>query len=282
MNVGEETLFDRITLDYPVRCRPRHGWGRPDHAGIARILSKGRDRYRSLLADFSTHIERLSAITVEYGPDDMEPRWINPYLPGMDAVALYGMLARLRPARYLEVGSGNSTRFARRAIRDLGLHTKVTSIDPHPRAEVDDLCDEVIRQPLEEVDLRLVDRLEAGDVFFFDGSHRVLMNSDVVVVFLEVLPRLRSGVHVHIHDIFLPSDYSPAWIDRFYSEQYMLAAQLLGGVSIYDVEFPAWFVSNDPELAFMLQPLWDRSHMWRVERHGCSFWLEIKSPPARG
>jgi hypothetical protein len=278
MNVREEVSFDTIRLDYPVRSRPRYGWGRSNHTGLTRILAAGHDRYRSVLADFTLHIDKLARIRVEGGPDDGQPRWINHYLPGLDAVALYGMLARLRPRRYMEVGSGNSTRVARRAIRDLNLPTRVISIDPHPRAEIDRLCDEVIRRPFEEVPVDIVDQLEPGDIFFLDGSHRVFMNSDVVVAFLEVLPRLRPGIHVHVHDIWLPSDYPPEWTDRFYSEQYMLAAQLLAGASSYEVEFPCWYVANDPELAFMLLPLWEPEHMWRVERHGCSFRLEIKQP----
>ncbi len=32
-----------------------------------------------------------------------------------------------------------------------------------------------------------------------------------------------------VHDIFLPDDYPPEWADRYYSEQYLLAAWLLGG-----------------------------------------------------
>ena len=164
-------------------------------------------------------------------------------------------------------------RFVRRALEDHGLSTHVVSIDPHPRAEVDALCDEVIRQPLEDVDPEVVDRQEPGDVFFLDGSHRVFMNSDVVAAFLDFLPRLKAGVHVHVHDIWIPSDYPREWSSRFYSEQYILAAQLLAGTTAYEVEFPAWFVTNDQELSLILQPLWDIPHMRRVERHGCSFWL---------
>ena len=42
---------------------------------------------------------------------------VNAFLPGLDALALYGMIADRRPARYLEIGSGNSTKFAARAKR---------------------------------------------------------------------------------------------------------------------------------------------------------------------
>lgn len=270
---AEEDGVRRILLDYPVRSRPRYGWGRPDHPGLSRLMWEGRERYRELMLDFARHIDRLQRIPVEALSDSPEPRWLNHYYPGLDSVALYGLLVRLRPRLYMEVGSGNSTKFVRRALQDHGLATQVVSIDPHPRAEVDALCDEVIRQPLEDVDPEVVDRLEPGDVFFLDGSHRVFMNSDVVAAFLDFLPRLKAGVHVHVHDIWIPSDYPREWSSRFYSEQYILAAQLLAGTTAYEVEFPAWFVTNDQELSLILQPLWDIPHMRRVERHGCSFWL---------
>jgi hypothetical protein len=273
---GGSDSVQRILLDYPVRSRPRYGWGLPDHPGLSRILWEGRERYRSLLLDFATNIDALQKLPVEGSPDDTEPSWINNYYPGLDSVALYGLLTRLRPRLYMEVGSGNSTKFVRRALRDQGLPTRLVSIDPHPRAEVDALCDEVIRQPLEDVDPSVVDRLDFGDVLFVDGSHRVFMNSDVVAAFLDLMPRLKPGVHVHIHDIWIPSDYPPDWAPRFYSEQYLLAAQLLAGGTAYEVEFPGWFVCNDPELSLILMPLWELPHMRRVERHGCSFWIETK------
>ena len=40
--------------------------------------------------------------------------------------------------------------------------------------------------------------------FFTTGSHRVFQNSDVTAFFLDVLPRLKPGILVHIHDIFCP------------------------------------------------------------------------------
>ena len=79
------------------------------------------------------------------------------------------------------------------------------------------------------------------------------MNSDVTIVWLDILPRLRRGVTIHIHDIFLPDDYPLDWSARFYSEQYLLAASLLAGAE-FGLLFPSHFVQNDsrlyPELEF--------------------------------
>ncbi|HEX9547026.1 MAG TPA: class I SAM-dependent methyltransferase [Acidimicrobiales bacterium] len=191
----------------------------------------------------------------------------------MDAVVHYTFLCQRRPSTYLEVGSGYSTMFARRAITDHDRPTRVVSIDPQPRADVDRLCDEVIRTPLERSDLSLLTRLEPGDVLVLDGTHTAFMNSDSVVAFLDVLPFINSGVLVVIDDIFLPSDYPPTWEGRWYGEQYLLATMLLAGAAGWTVRFPSWYVVNDSALAARLEPVWPDTltHFGKVAK---SFWIE--------
>ena len=198
------------------------------------------------------------------------------WLGCLDIVALYSLRAELNPRVYLEVGSGFSTQFARRAISDHGLRTRIISIDPRPRADVDDVCDEVIRRPLEDVDLTVFDRLGAGDAVFVDGSHRSFTNSDATVMFLDVLPGLESGVHVGFHDIRLPDDYPPEWWHRFYSEQYLLAAYLLAEGTKFDITFPAWFIGGDEQLSQILAPLWNDGRLTGIVRDGSSFWIRMR------
>lgn len=156
-----------------------------------------------------------------------EPFWGNSWFDCGDARAAYGIVAALAPKKIIEIGSGNSTKFIRRAIRDFDLPTHLTSIDPAPRAEIDALCDTVIRRSVLEVDLDLFSALEAGDILFHDGSHLTFNGTDTVRLFLEILPMLAPGVVIHIHDICLPHEYIQAFDRRGYSEQYMLAAALL-------------------------------------------------------
>jgi len=197
------------------------------------------------------------------------------WLPALDAAALYGFIAKHQPQRYIEIGSGNSTKFARRAITDGGLKTTITSIDPDPRAEVDVICDRIIRSPLEDADLVVFDDLAQGDIVFFDGSHRVFPNSDVAVFFLEVLPRLAPGVLVQIHDVQLPYDYSPELAKRYYSEQYMLAAHLLASDRT-TVLLANAYVSEDAECQALLRKLWKRPGLEELEPWGGSFWFQIQ------
>jgi hypothetical protein len=264
-----------VHLDYPVRPRPRWGWGQPAHPALAALIESGRDGYRRVLNELLGLREALARIPVNSLPDADEPSWTSEFLPGLDTAALYGFLALGRPRMYLEVGSGASTRVARRAARDAGLATRIVSIDPAPRAAIDRLCDEIERRPLEEVDLARFERLGPGDVVFVDGSHRCFTNSDATVFFLDVLPRLPAGILVGIHDVYLPYDYPPTWMDRFYSEQYLLAAWLLGGDRL-EVVLPATFVTLDPELSRVLDPLWAEPRLAGVGRHGGAFWVRVR------
>jgi hypothetical protein len=286
----------RIELEYPLYPEPRYGWGRPPHPKLVQILERGRAVYREHLSGFLGHEPRLASVAkVTPDAEDTEPSWINGSLPGLDAVALYGMLSRYRPARYFEIGAGHSTKWAYRSIQDQSLSTTITAIDPFPKPYIQTLCNELVDQPLERVDLSLFDQLEANDILFVDNSHRVFMNSDATVVFLDILPRLKPGVLVEFHDIALPVDYPPQFADKYFSEQYVLAAYLLAEGRLFDVILPNAFCSLDKELSQVMSPLWrhpnlngdrvfDLEQIARgdsegqerlIETFGSSFWIRI-------
>ena len=263
-----------VALDYPPSSYQDSRWD--PHPRLERIISSRGEEYRSVLALLADHRDEFARIPVE-ASDPQEPGWHNGWQPGLDSGALYAFLRRGAPSLYLEVGSGNSTKFARRAIRDGGLATQIVSIDPSPRAEVDVLCDRVIRAPLEGADLSAFGELTSGDVVFFDGSHRIFTNSDATVFFLEILPQLSAGVLVAIHDIYLPYDYPEQISDRYYSEQYLLAAYLLAGAPSFEIVLPAWYVSVELDFRTLIEAPWARPELAGVQRHGTAFWLETRS-----
>jgi predicted O-methyltransferase YrrM len=266
--------FQTLFLEYKVHFAPRYGHGKPPHAGLYDIINAHRDTYRELLQQALTHRAAFQQITAGE-TDPAKPRWNNGFLPGLDIIGIYTLLAALKPARYVEVGSGNSTKVAYKAKKELGLNTEIVSIDPQPRAEIDALADRIIRAPFETVDYDFVLELQENDVLFIDNSHRILPNSDAMVFFMEILPRLKPGVVVQIHDIYLPYDYPQFMCDRFYSEQYGLAAFVLANPARYKPLLPCYFISEDPELSALLQPIWEHPNLNGVERHGGSFWLRI-------
>src|SRR5690606_33408648 len=72
-------------------------------------------------------------------------------------------------------------------------------------------------------------QLGENDILFIDSSHVLHATSDVRYEYLEILPTLKPGVLVHIHDILLPADYFRSWLVtdlHFWNEQYLLQAFL--------------------------------------------------------
>jgi hypothetical protein len=273
-----------IELEYAVDPSPRYGYGKPPHPLLNSIIGARADDYEARLSAFLNFADRFSAIAQEDRGDATAPTFRNNFFSGLDAIAYYGIVATQKPRTIFEIGSGFSTKFARRAIRDNGLGTRIITCDPQPRAEVDSISDEVIRVPFETLDLSRLDDLGENDVLFIDGSHQCFTNSDVTVQFLEALPRLRPGVLVHHHDIMLPYDYPPEWSKRYYSEQYLLASYLLASSGRLQIIFPSAYISKSERFAPLLAQIgnWPGMHeAWRfaAELHhgyrGYSFWTRI-------
>ena len=266
-----------ITLEYPVDSKPRWGYETPN-PHLYDVIDQARAVYRAHLESLAGFMDDFVRIDARPGPAarPFDPCWINGWLPALDSVSLYAFLVLNKPAHYVEVGSGNSTKFARRAITDHGLPTQIISIDPNPRADINEICDRTIREPAERVPVDVFDILGPNDILFIDSSHRVLMNSDVTALFLDVLPRLKPGVLVEVHDVTLPYDYPVAWTERYYSEQYLLAAYLLARGRMFDIELANTFISDDPELQKLMSPLWARPQLAGAETHGSSFWFRMR------
>jgi hypothetical protein len=266
-----------IALEYPPTAQPgpRWGHGRPMHVALSSLIEAGRDRYDRRLEAMAPVLALLAAqVPTRAEANGVGPHWDNIWLTGMDAVSLVYFLRERDPAAYVEVGSGMSTRWADHAIRTSELRTSITSIDPSPRRDIDGLCDQQIRQPLELVGPEPFEQLAPGDVVFVDGSHRCFQNSDATVFALDVLPALASGVLVGVHDVLLPADYPREWTTRYYSEQYLLAAYLLGGASV-TLELPCYFVETDGALGARWRDVWRESGPDCAALHGQAFWFEV-------
>lgn len=270
--------YQKLILDYKVNFKPRYTAPNKPHQLLYSNINEGRDRYKTFLQEVLKYEDVFKSLkTVEEEKNENAPAWNNGFLPGLDIVALYTMIAKSKPKTYIEIGSGNSTKVVRKAIVDNNLDTKVISIDPFPRASIDHLADEVIRRPVEDIgDYRFIfENLGEGDILFIDNSHRCLPNSDVTTCFMDILPYLKDGVIVYVHDIYLPYDYPQFMCDRFYSEQYILAAFLMANSKKYEVLFPAFFVSEDSDLSSVLSEMWGSLSSGDIEKHGGSFWFKI-------
>jgi hypothetical protein len=203
------------------------------------LLESCRDRFAQVLWDLEPFAADLRCIGEDPPP---APRWSQSWFPRLDAATAYAFVRSQKPERIVEVGSGHSTRFLARAVADGGFETRITAIDPVPRAQLDSLPITLRRQTLQSAGEAPFRDLRSGDFLMIDSSHVLMPGSDVDSVLGRILPALAEGVWVHIHDIFLPDDYPAEWNWRGYNEQLGVLALLLGGA--WEVRFASRFVAT--------------------------------------
>jgi predicted O-methyltransferase YrrM len=166
--------------------------------------------------------------------------WDTRWISHLDGAVIYTAISHFRPARIIEVGSGNSTAFMCRAISDYLLDASVTCIDPQPRADISHLDVAFLRRTLAVDDVALLSSLELGDVLFIDSSHILQPGFDVDILLNRVFPKLKRGVIVHLHDIFLPFPYPESWAPHRFNEQNALMPWILSGG--FEIEFASYYV----------------------------------------
>lgn len=197
----------------------------------------------------------------------------NQYFTSPDAEVFYAVIHRFRPSTVIEVGSGNSTKLARQAIVDCGANTRLISIDPDPRTTIEDVVDVCLRRPVESLDpMWLAGQLKSRDVLFIDSSHMLRPCGDVAFLYLRLLPLLREGVLIHIHDIFAPYEYPQEWVveERWsWNEQYLVQA-LLDFTDQFEIIWAGYFLQRTmPDFATIFP---------RAEaRRASSLWLRKRA-----
>lgn len=245
---GSEYARYALPLDYlPSRdYQPRWGHNRPVIKDIADFFEAHAQAYQDFLNYMQSMNVRHIALSLNEKIQPPTPAWLGGAMSPFDELALYAMVSKYKPSKFFEVGSGISTCFARQAISDSNLVTRLVSIDPEPRAEIDAICDEVYRYGLETIDITYFDQLEPGDFLYIDGSHRSFTNSDVTVFFIDILPRIKPGVIIHIHDVVLPWDYPDMFLKWYWSEQYLLAVYIMAAKERLTPLLPTAFVCRSP------------------------------------
>jgi hypothetical protein len=197
---------------------------------------------------------------------------------GADAAALHCMLRDLCPRRVVEIGSGLSTLVAAAALTrnrtETGRAAELITIDPYPAAMLQAARLpgwRLLAEPVQDVPLGFFAELGPSDVLFIDSSHVLRIGSDVQYELLQVVPRLRPGVVVHFHDIFLPDEYPRHWVmreRRFWNEQYLLQAFLSFNEAFAVLWAGAYLARHHPAALLAAFP-W---RVWDTRRPG-SFWI---------
>jgi hypothetical protein len=192
----------------------------------------------------------------------------NDYFSGLDAIVYYSLIRYLKPRRIIEIGGGYSTRIANKALA-ANQSGRLTCIEPYPedRLNGSQFSVQLIAKRVEEIDVSFFSCLEENDILFIDSSHTVKFGSDVCYEFLEILPGLKRGVWVHVHDIFFPHDYPAEWLLKrrlALNEQYLLEAFLSFNTSFVPQLTNHWLCLDYPNAVALVCP----------GAAGSSFWMK--------
>ena len=228
-----------------------------------------RDLYAELLAQNP----RLSF--PEQAQSGWRYHWNNDWFPLADAFLLSGLMRREKPQRIIEVGSGFSTAVMLDTLEQTGSQCDITCIEPYPQ-RLEQLLGgqgmgriKLHRQSVQSMPMEIFDTLEAGDFLFIDSSHVAKAGSDVAFLFLRVIPRLKPGVWVHVHDMFYPGSYPMAWFQegRAWNESLFLRALLIGNPDLKVCAFNQYAATQFPELFRDSLPA-------LLANAGGSFWMQ--------
>ncbi len=245
-----------------TRELPETLWKRPrDLVGINMNDAVQLDLLRNHFTKFQ---DECSNFPAEPPPGQRRP------FRGVDALVGYCMVRHFQPRLIIEVGSGFSSLALGQAAAK-NKNSALICIDPFPsdflRKGFPGLRSS-IKEKIQNIDLKFFSQLQSGDILFIDSSHTVKIGGDVNYLFLEVLPRLKPGVIVHVHDIFLPFEYRRDWVldeFRFWNEQYLLQAFLTFN-SEFEVLLANYYLSSHHkehlQAAFPDLPGWIGGSFW--------------------
>lgn len=223
--------FYSPTVD-PVDIKSREGqiWhGRDEMPGIQWNATNQLDLLNNVFRNYTADIH----YPIKKSADEVGYYYSNDQFPVLDAEVLYCMLCHYQPKHMIEIGSGFSSLITADVNgRILNNKLDFTCVEPYPRQFLVDGVPGITRlvvSKVEDLDLSFFSVLDAGDILFIDSSHVAKTGSDVNYLFFEIIPRLKKGTLIHIHDIFLPDEYSKKWVieeRRGWNEQYLLRAFL--------------------------------------------------------
>lgn len=204
-------------------------------------LSKPQDVYGvdfnekgqlKLIKAFKKYQKEYNNLPIKKPKKEYEFFLNNLAFDNVDALNYYNVIRHFKPKIIIEIGSGQSTKIAAKACL-LNKNTKLISIEPYPQSVLVKGFpgfNQLITKKVEDVDIEMFKKLNKNDILFIDSSHVLNTGGDVAYEFLQILPQLKKGVIIHIHDIFIPFDYPVYWIKdekRFWTEQYLVQALLI-------------------------------------------------------
>lgn len=205
----------------------------PDYQWLRsnRELWTRRASLKGVIWDLAGQMEWLGQICRPYYHEvkglrqfnDITSRRVGPGFGPIESQLLHCFIRAKAPKHVIEIGSGVSTACMLEAVgmnQAAGRETQLTCIEPFPKDAFRSIQNIThLRQPLQSLPLLLFGKLQSGDLLFIDSSHAVKTGSEVLRIYLDIIPALPAGVYVHIHDINLPYEYPRDALSAYYASQ---------------------------------------------------------------
>jgi Methyltransferase domain len=142
----------------------------------------------------------------------------------IESQVLHCFIRSKAPRRIVEIGSGVSTACIVNAAKQnrpaANNWPSIVCIEPYPRKAFGKITNiRHLKEPCQTVSASTFDELQAGDLLSVDSSHALRVGSDVIRIYLDIIPRLAPGVYIHIHDIFLPYLYQRSVLFNYFAWQ---------------------------------------------------------------
>lgn len=253
IDLGDYFTPPKIEVDDYVFAHPFH-WHDSPYADIRYIIENKHRLYdkQKEINDIDFNEENQIAFLKEMSKVDL-PNWKDFKTPEYryhynngsfesgSVNALYYMIIKYKPKHIIEIGSGWSTA----AMLDVNEYYMNNAVDIQCIEPFADRLRSTLKPTdniflnecyLQEMSLDFFDKLEKNDILFIDSSHVCKPGSDVSMEIFDILPRLKSGVLIHFHDIFWPFEYPIEWIreGRAFNELFLLRAFLMNN-NDYDI-----------------------------------------------
>lgn len=281
-NTRVDSLVTRLfQIWYDIPFSPVHYYSPlPDVGSVKKNLPRWYKEDTS--PGINWELENQLALLEQLKPYMFEVAAMPPFLaitqdgygPGygeIEAHLLYLMLRHVKPAKVVEIGSGVSTFYTLSALEKNSeqdnQESKLTCIEPYPNNKLRTLVSErnvqLRESEVQDAGYDLFEELSANDVLFIDSSHVSKKDSDVDFLFLDVLPRLRKDVIVHIHDISLPMPALPLehfLFDTylFWNENALVKAFLTFNSAFRILMCQSYLHHHKPDVLKMLVPVYDQ------------------------
>ncbi len=262
-----------ISVD-DIRKRESEIWKKEQPDGIAGIDLKAEnqlklvDSLNEYYSEMPFKSEKQSGIRYFFN---------NEFYSYSDGIILYSMIRHFKPKNIIEIGSGYSSAVML-DTNQLFFNNQInfTFIEPYPERlyslinDNDKKSTEIIESGVQFVPLENFEKLDAGDILFIDSTHVVKTGSDVNYILFEILPRLKSGVLIHFHDVFYPFEYPKEWVlDGWnWNEDYFLRAFLMYN-NEFEIKLFTVYLHNHHKEVFANMPLC-------YKNYGSNLWLEKK------